>query len=238
LRSQVPEAGEGLTLLDLFKLIQSVEKRLTGRLTLIENDLKQRLCVAETSLENAHEKILSMETDLTKLRDEIASFKEKKRKSDILNELRSKEFNVLFHGLKMSSNTENSDESGSVVRSFSVKDLKFPQSEVDRMHFADVHRLPRRVDATHSSTNSTHTSPPIVVKLCKMKDKFNILKLALRARQFKCNITKHLPLSMQRQRKLLMKQASSLYAAGKRIQWRINDSDYCLYANDELVLPN
>jgi len=238
LHSQVPEAGEGPSLLDLFKLIQSVEKRLTDRLALIANDLKQRLCVAETSLESAHEKMLSLETDLTKLRDEIASFKEEKRKSDILNELRSKEFNVLFHGLKMSSNTENSDESESVVRSFLVKDLKFPQAEVDRMYFANVHRLPRRVDATHSSTNSTHTSPPIVVKLCKMKDKFIILKLAPRARQFKCNITKHLPLSMQRQRKLLMKQASSLYAAGKRIQWKINDSDYCLYANSELVLPN
>ena len=78
LRSQVPEAGEGPSLLDLFKLIQSVEKRLTDRLALIENDLNQRLCVAQTSLENAHEKILSLETDLTKLRDEIASFKEEK----------------------------------------------------------------------------------------------------------------------------------------------------------------
>ena len=77
LRSQIPEEGEGPSLLDLFKLIQSVEKRLTDRLALIENDLKQRLCVAETSLENAQEKILSLETDLSKLRDEIASFKEK-----------------------------------------------------------------------------------------------------------------------------------------------------------------
>jgi len=91
LRSDVPEAGEGPTLLDLFKFIQSVEKRLTDRLALIENDHKQRLCVAETSLESAHEKILSLETDLTKLRDETGSFKEEKRKSDILNELRSKE---------------------------------------------------------------------------------------------------------------------------------------------------
>ena len=180
LRGQVPEAGEGPSLLDLlkliqsvekrsrsftqlksaqfnqlksqlliqsvenlFKLIQSVEKHLTGRLALIENDLKQRLCVVEASLENSHEKTLSLETDLTKLRDEIASFKDEKRKSDIFYELRSKEFNVLFYGLKVSSNTENSDESESVVRSFLIKDLKFPQSEVDRMHFANVHRLPR-----------------------------------------------------------------------------------------------
>jgi len=42
----------------------------------------------------------------------------------------------------MSSNTENPDESDGVVRSFLVKDLKFPQSEVDRMPFANVHRLP------------------------------------------------------------------------------------------------
>ena len=111
LHSQVPEAGERPSLLDRYKLIQSAEKRFADRLTLIENDLKQRLCVAETSLEYAHEKNFSLETDLTKPREEMASVKEEKRKSDILSELRSKDFNVHFHGLKMSSNTENSDES-------------------------------------------------------------------------------------------------------------------------------
>jgi len=45
LRSQVTKVGEGPSLHDLFKLIQSVEKRLTNRLTLIENDLKQRLAL-------------------------------------------------------------------------------------------------------------------------------------------------------------------------------------------------
>ena len=114
-----------------------------------------------------------METDLTKLREEMASFKEEKRKSDILSELRSKEFSVLFHGLKMNSNSENPDESEGIVTSFLIKDLKFPQSESDR----NVHRLPRRVDATHSSTSGAHTNPPIAVKLSKIKDKFTILKL-------------------------------------------------------------
>jgi len=74
----------------------------------------------------------------------------------------------------MGSNIENPDESEGVVRSFLVKDLKFLQSEVNRMHFANVHRLPRHVDAMRSSTNSTHTNPPIVVQLSKMKDKFTI----------------------------------------------------------------
>jgi len=132
--------------------------------------------VTETGLENANEKIASLETDVTKFREEMASFKEEKYKSDILSELRSKEFNVLFLGLKMSSNSENPAESESFVRSFLIKDLKFPQSEVDRLHFLNVHCLPRRVDATHSLTYSTHNNPPIVVKLPKMKDKFTILK--------------------------------------------------------------
>jgi len=118
-----------------------------------------------------------LETDLTKLREEMASFKEEKRKSDILSELRSKEFSVLFHGLKMNSNSENPDESEGIVTSFLIKDLKFPQSESDRMDFVNVHRLPRRVDATHSSTSGAHTNPPIAVKLSKIKDKFTILKL-------------------------------------------------------------
>jgi len=83
LRSQVLEAGKGPSLLNHYKLIQSVQKHLADNLTLIENDLNQRFCVAETSLENATE-ISSWETDLTKL-EEFASFKEEKRKSNTYN---------------------------------------------------------------------------------------------------------------------------------------------------------
>jgi len=51
LRNHVPKAGGVPSLLDLCKLIQSAEKRLVDRLKLIENDLKQRLCGAQTPLE-------------------------------------------------------------------------------------------------------------------------------------------------------------------------------------------
>jgi len=43
----------------------------------------------------------------------------------ILSELRSKEFNVLSHVLKMSSNSENPDKIGDVVRSCLIKDMTF-----------------------------------------------------------------------------------------------------------------
>jgi len=71
-----------------------------------------------------------------------------------------------------------------------------------------------------------------------MKDKNMILKLAPRARQFKKNITRHLPWSMQEQRKTLLKKASKLFTSRKRIRWRIEGADYCLYANGERVLPD
>jgi len=71
-----------------------------------------------------------------------------------------------------------------------------------------------------------------------MKDKNMVLKLAPRARQFRKNITKHLPKSMQQQRKSLLKKVSKLFTSGKRIRWKIEGADYCLYASGETVLPD
>jgi len=70
-----------------------------------------------------------------------------------------------------------------------------------------------------------------------MKDKDMILELAPRARLFRNNITRHLPRSMQEQRKDLLKKASKLFTSGERIRWKIEGADYCLYADGERVLP-
>jgi len=65
-----------------------------------------------------------------------------------------------------------------------------------------------------------------------------VLKLAQRARQFRKNTTKHLPRSMQKQRKALLKKTSTLFASGKRIRWEIEGADYCLYANGDTALSH
>ena len=54
----------------------------------------------------------------------------------------------------------------------------------------------------------------------------------------KCSIKKHLPLAMQIQRRTLLKIANKLYKQGKRIQWKIIDEDYRLFADGELVHSN
>ena len=52
----------------------------------------------------------------------------------------------------------------------------------------------------------------------------------------KVNITRHLPMAMQAQRKTLLKTASRLYNQEKKIQWKVVGSEYCLYADNERVV--
>jgi len=48
----------------------------------------------------------------------------------------------------------------------------------------------------------------------------------------------HLPLAVQTQRRALLNIANKLYKQGKRIQWKIVDTDYRLFADGELLLSN
>ena len=43
---------------------------------------------------------------------------------------------------------------------------------------------------------------------------------------------------MQDQHKSLLKKASELFASGKKIRWKMEGAEYCLYANGEKVLPD
>ena len=92
---QAPEGNDALQLSDLYKLLQSVEKRLSERLSAIEKSLMERLQLAETSLEHAYNTISDLTSDLKK---ELTEMRENTRKSEIVSELWSKEYNLLFHG--------------------------------------------------------------------------------------------------------------------------------------------
>ena len=87
---------------------------------------------------------------------------------------------------------ETQDLSDQLVRSFMIEKLQFAPSLVSNMKFTNVHRLPRRTDASRISNSTSKRPPPIVVKFCTMRDKMEVLKLARQARQFHCAITKHL----------------------------------------------
>ena len=78
--------------------------------------------------------------------------------------------------------------------------------------------------AIASSTSAT--APTIVVKFLTMKNRNSILNLAFHARQFKCSMTKDLPVVMHIQRPTIPNNTvNKHYKHGKRIQWKIVDTD-------------
>jgi len=229
----MPEAPKEPTLRDLYILLQAVDQRLTA----IENDLNQPVVAVESSLEFACAKISSMEAEVSDLKKQLSESHRQVEKYRIQNEVRSKEYNLLLHGIEITKMPETQDLSDQLVRSLMTEKLQFAPSLVSNMKFANVHRLPRRTDASKILNSTSKRPPPTVVKFCTTGDKMEVLKLAPRARQFHCAITKHLPSSMQRQRKSLMAHANMLFNAGKKIQWKVIDADYCLFADGERVKP-
>ena len=163
-----------------------------------------RLLLAESSLEHAQNTISDLKSNLSGIKTELSEVRAEKRKSDIISELRSKEFNLLFHGLPTVASDETPEQSEDVVRSF-LTTLRFPESDLAKISFANVHRLPKRISALQSSSTSSSHPPAIVVKFVRNKDR-NMVQLAASARHFKENITKHLARSMQERRESLLKK--------------------------------
>jgi len=156
-------------------LLKSVERRLAQ----IESSLNLRIIAVETSLEVACEKIENLESKLVSLETEFQLQATENRKAPIMHEFRSKEFNMLFHGIPMKEKSETSEK---IIRTFISEKLQISASNFDRIIFSNVHSLPRKTSAIASSSV---TAPPIIVKFPTMKDRNSILNLPFHARQFK-----------------------------------------------------
>jgi len=231
------------TLKDLHAMLLSVIQRLDS----IENVLLKRMTAIEESVGNAHYRISELEHRKTSLQCQFKEMQTTSKDENIIQEYRSKEYNVLFHGLPQKGRIENHDQTEAVVRMFLVEELRVSPTQVDAIQFSNAHRLPRRISAVNSenansSENEERSSDnqkysPIVVKLASMKYKHSLLKLAPDARKMKVNITRHLPMAIQAQRKTLTKTVSRPCNQGKKIQWKVVGSEYCLYADNERVVP-
>jgi len=79
--------------------------------------------------------------------------------------------------------------------------------------------------------NFIYKDKPYSGKTLIMRVKFSLLKLP--GKQHNLNNTRHLPLSVQKQRAKLLSLAAKLSKAGRRVQWRVVGTDYCLYAGGE-----
>ena len=82
-----------------------------------------------------------------------------RKDENIIQEYRSKEYNVLFHGLTQKSRIENHDQTEAVVRMFLIEELRVSPTQVDAIKFSNAHRLPRKISAVvvdPTGQGSTH----------------------------------------------------------------------------------
>jgi len=129
----------------------------------LKNDLNQRVVAVESSLEFLCAKLSSMEAEVSDLKNKLSESHRQVEKYRIQDEFRSKEYNLLFHGIEITKMPETPNLSDQLVRSFMTEKLQFAPSLVSNMKFANVHRLPRRTDASKISNSTSKRPPPIVV---------------------------------------------------------------------------
>jgi len=233
--AEQPKAKHEPTLADLYTLTVLIDKRLTS----LEQDMKLRVSEIENSLDEAYKTIADQENSVKILQCHIQNLEKSQEKNKIEQELRSKEYSLLFHGIPQTETKELQEHTEHLVRSFITNTLRFPPAEMEKMQFSNVHRLPKRVSAVESRNNDrAKLAPSIVVKFSQMKDKTSILRLAPSARKFNAAITRHLHLAFQQQRKALLEKAKRLYKAKKKIRWTIVDSECCLFADEEQVFAD
>ena len=105
--------------------------------------------------------IADLTSDLKGVGKELAEMRENTRKSEIVSELQSKEYNLLLHGLPVESPKETPEQSEHVIRSFLANSSRYSEPDLAKISFANVHRLPKLKSALQPSS-STSQVPAIV----------------------------------------------------------------------------
>ena len=119
----------------------------------------ERLQLAETGFEHAYNTISDLTSDLKGVEKELAGMRENARKSEIVSELRSKGYKLLSHGLPLESPEETPEQSEHVIRSFLINSLRYSESDLAKILFANVHRLPKHKSALQPSSSTSSQAP-------------------------------------------------------------------------------
>ena len=252
------------TLTNLTERINSIENRLASNTERVsELDLKltkrcdnieessvkcERIEALEKKFDFMQASIDKKTDDLEKLTDECNVLKTKlqmlKHETEqelLANEIYSKRFNILVHGIEENKENawETKCESEDKFRSFLTNALKIPNSH--EIVVADVHRLPQHSVSKHGR----RITRPIIAKLTSYVDKNLIMKSLKNLKSFNQSrkdefgdrmsyvyVTEHLPRELQFQKKRLLPAFKKAKSQGKRAVFKIEHSSYCLYIDN------
>lgn len=230
--------------------VSSLDKRMAGldvkvsnleeHVTALDSETKRQKTMCEEFKINLHKS----EIDVTNKFKEIeCNLKEKlsKIRQDILNqELYSKRFNLLIHGISedTSKKWESQDETEEKFNDFISSALDMDPNDI---YLADIHRLPQ----FPISKGGKRINRPIIIKLTSSFDKQQIMRSLWKLKEYNQSsstgnsnytyVTEHLPREFQQQRKSLLPQFKSARLQNKRTAWKIEDGRYCLYVDGHLV---
>jgi len=123
------------TLKDLHAMLLSVIQRLDS----VENDLLKRMTAVEESVENAHYRVSELEHQTIALQCQLKEMQITRKDENIIQEYRSKECNVPFHGLSQKGRIENHDQTEAVVRKFMIEELRVSPTPMDATKFSNAH---------------------------------------------------------------------------------------------------
>ena len=124
------------TLKDLYAMLLSVILRLDS----IENDVLKRMIAIEETVKNAHYRVSELEHQKSSLQCQFKDMQTTRKDENIIEEYRSKEYNVLFHGLPQKGRIENHEQTEAVGRKFLIAELRVPPTQVDAIKFSNAHR--------------------------------------------------------------------------------------------------
>ena len=171
--------------------------------------------------------------------------KRKAKHQELSCELYSKRFNYLIYGIDEIA-WETREQTEKLFRKFLNEALKI--SDPNAFALADIHRLPQRPIYNKEQTKTTR---PIIIKFVNIFDKYQFtqnlknLKTYNAERKVKRQTTsyvyatKHLPKELQKQKKALKPLFQNAKRNKQKSAWKLQDSEYCLFVDDELVeLPD
>ena len=219
-----------------------IEDRLNNKVDLNSIEaLKINLNHVEDSIELKSKKLEAVTGQILQLEDHLRKFKAETKQDLLANELYDKRLNILIHGIEENIETalETRTETEKKVREFLNLALKIPSSHA--IAISDAHRLPQHI----ITKQGKRITRPIIVKLSSYNDKKLIMTSLKNLKQYneerksriypECNsvyVTEHLPRALIQQKKTLLPAFKNAKKLGKKVSWKIEQLNYCLYIDN------
>ena len=219
-----------------------IEDRLNNKVDLNSIEaLKINLNHVEDSIELKSKKLEAVTGQILQLEDHLRKFKAETEQDLLAKELYDKRLNILIYGIEENIKTawETRTETEKKIREFLNQALKIPSSHA--IAISDAHRLPQHI----ITKQGKRITRPIIVKLSSYNDKKLIMTSLKNLKQYneerksriypECNsvyVTEHLPRALIQQKKTLLPAFKNAKNLGKKVSWKIEQLNYCLYIDN------